>query len=473
MGRLTRSFTPLRHRGFRLLAGGQLASNVGDAFYMVALPWYVLADHGGALLLGTVLAAYGVPRTVLLAVGGHASDRWHPWTVMMVSDGVRVLAAAGLAVAAAAGPARAAILVPIAVVLGAGEGMFLPGSFAIIPELLPDEDLQAGNALVSAGTQLATLIGPALGGVMVALIGPSPAFGLDAASFAVSALTLLRVGVVKRTATATPTTATPATATPAATPAPDGQTVSTPAETTSGTIPDQGTTSDQGTIPDQGNDATVLGTLRAERALQIALLVTVVANLGSGGMDGVALPSLAHGPLHAGAGGFGGLIAAFGGGALLGTLACAQMGRLRRPAVAGSTAFMIEAVGMALVPYLGGVFGAGAAIFLTGIMNGFGNVVMITAFQRWCPPSLLGRLSGVLMLTSMGVYPVSVVIGAFLVRGLGPAPFFPIAAAALAFAILLGISQRAWREFGVVPDSPAPGSTGPEDPELTSSIQST
>lgn len=113
----------------------------------------MLADHGGALLLGTVLVAYGVPRTVLLAVGGHASDRWRPWTVMMTSDTVRAVAAAALAIAAGLGPARAAILVPIAVVLGAGEGLFLPGSFAIVPSLLPDEDLQSGNALASARQQ--------------------------------------------------------------------------------------------------------------------------------------------------------------------------------------------------------------------------------------------------------------------------------------------------------------------------------
>ena len=68
---------------------GQLTSNVGDAFYAVALPWYVLATHGGPLLLGTVLAAYGIPRTALLLVGGHLSDRWRPWTVMMATDAVR------------------------------------------------------------------------------------------------------------------------------------------------------------------------------------------------------------------------------------------------------------------------------------------------------------------------------------------------------------------------------------------------
>ena len=190
---MPRSLAPLRHRGFRLLVGGQLASNAGDAFYAVALPWYVLAEHGGPLLLGTVLAAYGIPRTVLLAVGGHASDRWRPWTVMMTSDTVRAFAAAALAVAAASGPARAVVLVPIAAVLGAGEGLFLPGSFAIVPALLPDEELQAGNALASSVTQLATLAGPAVGGVLVAVLGPAPAFAVDAASFVVSAATLAGV----------------------------------------------------------------------------------------------------------------------------------------------------------------------------------------------------------------------------------------------------------------------------------------
>lgn len=76
-----RVLAPLRHSGFQPLVGGQLASTVGDAFYAVALTWYVLAGHGGTLLLGTVLVAYGVPRTALLAVGGQASDRWRPASV--------------------------------------------------------------------------------------------------------------------------------------------------------------------------------------------------------------------------------------------------------------------------------------------------------------------------------------------------------------------------------------------------------
>jgi MFS family permease len=251
-----RGLGPLRHRGFRLLAGGQLASNAGDSFYAVALPWYVLADHGGTILLGTVLVAYGIPRTALVVVGGHASDRWHPWTVMMSTDAARALAVAALAVAAATGPARAVVLVPIAAVLGAGEGLFMPGSFAIVPALLPDEDLQSGNALASAGTQLAMLIGPAAGGAMVAFLGPAPAFALDAASFLISAVTLAGIRAARR---------------PLASAEAAAAQRSQAAEATA----------DQS--PAAAGGPTLLSVLRSERALQIGLLVTVAANLGSGG----------------------------------------------------------------------------------------------------------------------------------------------------------------------------------------------
>jgi predicted MFS family arabinose efflux permease len=416
MPRLTapRALAPLRQRGFRLLTIGQVTSNVGDACYAVALPWYVLAAHGGVLLLGTVLAAYGVPRTALIAVGGYASDRWRPQTVMMATDAVRALTLAALAVTAATGPARAVVLVPIAVVIGAGEGLFLPGSFSIIPSLLSGDDLQAGNALASSGTQLATLAGPAVGGALVILAGPSLAFGLDALSFVVSAVTLATlagpaVGGLRRASSA----ATGAPAEPEAAPAP-----------------------------------TLRAMLRSERVLQIIVLVNVAANLGMGGMSEVALPALAHGPLHAGASGYGAVLAAFGGGALLGTIAAGQVGRLRRPVIVGSVAFLAEAACIAVAPYLGATFAVAAAMAGTGVLNGFGNVLTITAFQRWAPPAALGRLAGLLTLTSFGVFPISVALAALLVRHWGPSPFFLLAAASTAVAILAGLSQRAWREFG-------------------------
>ena len=428
MRRLTavRGLGPLRHRGFRLLAGGQLASNAGDSFYAVALPWYVLADHGGTILLGTVLVAYGIPRTALVVVGGHASDRWHPWTVMMSTDAARALAVAALAVAAATGPARAVVLVPIAAVLGAGEGLFMPGSFAIVPALLPDEDLQSGNALASAGTQLAMLIGPAAGGAMVAFLGPAPAFALDAASFLISAVTLAGIRAARR-------------------PLASAEAAAAQRSQAAQATADQS--------PAAAGGPTLLSVLRSERALQIGLLVTVAANLGSGGTDEVALPSLAHGPLHSGAGGFGALIAAFGAGALAGTIVAGQAGRIRRPAVLCSFVFLAQAAALAAVPYLGSTVAAGGALLAVGVANGFGNVVMITSFQRFAPPDLLGRLAGLLTLASLGIFPVSVALAALVVHRLGPAPFFPFAALALAAPILAGLTQSDWRSFGMRNDS--------------------
>jgi hypothetical protein len=83
-----------------------------------------------------------------------------------------------------------------------------------------------------------------------------------------------------------------------------------------------------------------------------------------------------------------------------------------------------------------------------GVCNGFGNTCTITAFQRWAPRGSLGRLNGLLLLTSFGVAPVSVLLAAWFGRALGPASFFLFAAVTIAAAILGGLTRRAWRDFG-------------------------
>ncbi|HEY1776059.1 MAG TPA: MFS transporter, partial [Solirubrobacteraceae bacterium] len=171
---------PLGRSSFRFLAAGQLVSNLGDALYSVALAWYVLSHGGGTVTLGVVLAAYGIPRTALLLVGGHASDRWDPWTVMLLTDAARTSAVTVLAITAATGPAREIELIPIAIVLGAAEGLFLPSSFTIIPALLPADERQQGNALSSGISQATQLAGPICGGVLVAAASPATAFAIDA-----------------------------------------------------------------------------------------------------------------------------------------------------------------------------------------------------------------------------------------------------------------------------------------------------
>jgi predicted MFS family arabinose efflux permease len=431
---------PLADRNFRLLTIGQFTSTVGDFCYAVALPWLVLSTHGGPVLLGTVLACYGVPRTVGIPIGGVLADKLGPRAIMLTADVVRCVLVAVLAFFAARHIASLAALGPVAALLGAGEGVFIPASFTILPALLRPDRLQAGNALNSAAVQFGSLLGPALGGVLVATAGSAPAFAVDAASFAVSALAL---GLIVPRARAILVATEAGTAEPGAGAA-DGEPATPDVE--------HGKTE-----AERGKSPGVWSLLRHSRLLQVLMVVTVVANFTSAGTFEVALPALAH--LKFGATGYGALVACFGGGAVIGTLAATRAGRLRRPAPVACVAFLVSAVGIALVPFLGGLPGAAAATLVLGAGTGFGNIVMITLLQQWAPAALLGRIMGVVMLASMGTFPVSVALSGVLVRSLGPTPFFPVAGAALAVAILGALTQREIRDFGTdaaLPASPAP-----------------
>jgi MFS family permease len=404
---------PLGVRSFRLLAGGQFTSTIGDYCYAVALPWLVLSNRGGAILLGTVLACYGVPRMALIPVGGVLADKAGARTVMLAADAARCVLVAALAVLAARHTASLAALGPLAAGIGAGEGLFIPASFAIMPSLLAGEQLAAGNAISTAAVQAGSLLGPALGGVLVAATHASTwAFGIDAASFAVSAATLTLI----------------------------------PAKAAAGTV--SAAADERGT--GGGGDQGVLAFLKRSRVLQVLLVVVIAANLAGGGEGEVALPSLAH--ARFGPAGYGALLACFAVGGVIGTLAAARTGGLRRPAVFAAVVFLVSSVSIALTPYLGGQAGAAAMLFVSGATNGLGNVTVLTVLQRWAPPALLGRVMGVLMLCAFGSFPLSVAVSGVLVRHIGPSLFFPIAGAVVAVAILGGLTQREFRAFGARTD---------------------
>jgi hypothetical protein len=407
-GRRALGSGPLGVRSFRLLCGGQFSSTIGDFCYAVALPWLVLSEHGGVILLGTVLACYGVPRTALIPVGGMLADKVGPRALMLAADAARAVLVAGLAVLAARHIVSLAALGPIAALIGAGEGLFIPASYAIMPSLLRGEQLAAGNALSTAMVQAGSLLGPALGGALVATTHASTAaFAVDAASFGISALTLLMIRAK----------------------APGGE-----AQAPEAIVPPGG----------------VLALLRRSRALQVLLVVVIAANLASGGMGEVAMPALAH--ARYGAAGYGALLACLALGGIAGTLGAARTGGLRAPALFASAMFLAESVFIALVPYLGGEAGAAALLCLVGVCNGLGNVTFLTAMQKWVSPGLLGRVMGVLMLCAFGSFPLSVAVSGVLVRHLGPVPFFPVAGGLVAVAMLTGLTQREFRRFGAAAD---------------------
>jgi hypothetical protein len=432
--RVTAAFRsgPLAVRSFRLLAGGQLASTVGDYCYAVALPWLVLSNHGSTILLGTVLACYGVPRTVLIPVGGILADKLGPRTLMLSADALRCVLVGVLTVLAARHTASLITLGPTAALIGGGEGLFLPASFTIMPSLLDGDRLAAGNALSSTAVQVGSLIGPAIGGALVAATGASTAaFGIDAVSFAASAVSL---ALIPRHAAAGSMAASLAR-------------TADPMTGLADTAPDSTATGPGGlaAVP-PGKPQGMLAYIRQSRAIQVIMVVAIAANLANGGQGEVALPALAH--AHWGAGGYGTLLACMAAGAVIGTLAAARSGRLRNPAAVASTAFITGAAAIALVPYLGGEAGAAAALLLLGVCNGLGNVLFYTMAQRSIPPAILGRVLSMIMLCTYGVFPLSVAVAGVLVRHLGTTPFFPIAGIFLTVAILGGNTQRAFRDFG-------------------------
>lgn len=187
------------------------------------------------------------------------------------------------------------------------------------------------------------------------------------------------------------------------------------------------------------------------------MLVAVVANLVAAGTFEVALPALAH--ARFGAAGYGALIACFGAGGVGGTLAAARSTALGRPAVAACGAFLVAAVAVCLVPFLGGLPGAAAAILVLAIGSGFGNIVIITLLQQWAPGQLLGRVMSLVMLASIGSFPASVAVSGLLAHRLGPSPFFPVAGLVLGITILVALTQRELRDFGAARGGQAAQST--------------
>ncbi len=408
---------PLAVRDFRLFGLGQLGSTVGDFCYAVALPWLVLSGHGGTVLLGTVLACYGVPRTVLIPVGGVLADKMSPRTVMLAADVVRCVLVAILAVLAARSLVSVAYLGPVAALIGAGEGLFLPASAAIMPSLLPTEQLQAGNGLSAAMIQIGSLIGPVLGGILVSTVGSTSAFAVDAASFAVSAGSLALMRGTRPARSARETTA--------------------PADTTAGAA----------AAPETEQETSIWRFFLGARVLQAIVIISVLANFVIAGAFEVALPALAH--ARFGPAGYGALIACLGTGALAGTLTAARLSGLRRPAMGACGAFVIGGIAVAFVPYLGGLPGAAACALVFGAAGSFGNVVVVTLLQQWAPAHLLGRVMSLVMLAGIGAFPASVALSGVIVRHIGPAPFLPAAGAILVLAVLLAATIREFRDFGV------------------------
>ena len=177
----------LRHRDFRYLFLGQSASAVGDQVVIVALALYITQRTGSPTDLGLVLAAQSLPLIALVLFGGVWADRLPRHRIMTAADYARALLHGVLAASIVLGGASVAEMIVIEALFGAARAFFQPAYSGLLPQTVPDAEVQGARALSSTTENLAILIGPALGAAMVLTIGAGAAFALDAATFLLSA----------------------------------------------------------------------------------------------------------------------------------------------------------------------------------------------------------------------------------------------------------------------------------------------
>jgi DHA3 family tetracycline resistance protein-like MFS transporter len=380
--RLPAVLAPLRHRDFRLLLTGQTVSSFGNSISNVAVPFQVLALGGSPLQLGIAVALETAASVAFLLLGGAIADRIQRRTLILASDTVGGCVVAILAVLSASGALRIEHVYVAAVALGAAEAFLAPAYTAIIADLVPAGILRAGNAARLLTRSVARIAGPTMGGLIVALVSPAAAFGIDALTFLFSLGTLLLAHPDRRV------------------PAPSGSIV---ADIREG-----------------------FGYLFSYRWLWTTTIYFMVVNVAYAGHPGVMTPLLVRDTLGGDARMFGLLMAAYGVGTVVASVGVAQL-VTRRP---GRVMFAFEilaaltVVAVGLEPTLPVVV---ASFVLMGVALSSSTVIWQAMIQRLVPARVLGRVTSIDLLGNSVINPLAPLIAAALIAAVGPPATFLIA----------------------------------------------
>jgi MFS family permease len=179
----SRAVAPLRHRSFALLWSGAFVSNIGTWMEAVAVGILVQQTTGQAAWTGLVAAANFVPAALVGPFGGALADRVPRRRLLIATTGAQTLLAALLTVLAATGTPSPAVVAVIVFFAGCTQSLGFPAFNAILPDLVPGEDIVGAVALSSAQWNLGRVVGPALAGIVIATGGYAWAFAVNTASF--------------------------------------------------------------------------------------------------------------------------------------------------------------------------------------------------------------------------------------------------------------------------------------------------
>ena len=361
----------------------------------------MLALGGGALELGLWGAVFSSTTLVFLLVGGAIADRVSRRAIILTSDFASAAVVGAIGVLAATGQLRLEHLYAEAAFFGASHSFFFPALNALIPELVPEEVLQASNAVRGLSRQIGLLGGPVVGGLLVATAGLPVAFGVDASTFLIGfgALWIARP--------------------PRHEPAPQAPLLQQVREGLAYTF----------SVP----------------WLWIFIFAWAIVVFGMVGPLSVAMPILVRDVLHGDARLFGTITAAIGVGEVITALALAQL-QIRRLGIAICLFAVVGGlalIGIGLVTDVPTILVLAAAFGVQFVGVG---VLWTTAVQKHVPRELLGRVTSIDFFGGSLLLPLAPVIFAAIVAAVGPAQAFIVSgalAAVIAVLLLLVPSIRA------------------------------
>ena len=397
---------PFRHRNYRLFWGGQLVSLAGTWMQSIAQAWLITELTPDPVWLGVVAAAQFTPVLILGLFGGVIADVL-PKRQMLIATQAALMGLAALqALLVATGAMTIPLLMLLAVLLGSVNAIDMPVRQSFFSEMVPVDEVGRAVAFNSAMFNGARVIGPAIGGVLIGVIGVAGCFAVNALSFLAVLIALLLMREVELHPA--PRGARPRSARAVATSLAEG--------------------------------------LRYVRGTPIvALCVFVIGVISGVAMNfNVIIPPLARLTLQIGAPGLGALMAAVGFGSLTGALTVAALREPRRSMIV---------IGGALLGAFSVAAGAAAsstgslAVPLTGLAlfgAGFGAISMAAtanaSIQTTTPPALRGRVMSVYTTVFAGSTPIGGLATGAVVAALG-------ATGALEVAGVLAVAAAAFAAY--------------------------
>lgn len=379
---------------------------MADQLFLLTLGWVGVQAGESPAALGSILGVAAGARAVTTMLGGIASDRFGPTAVLVASYGLRgaVLIGVGLGGTGLPGSAE---LYALAVVIGALEGIAVSPMLAAVPRLVPARALGRANGVTQGLIQLSAMLGPLLGGFVLAREGPRAALGLGGlVSLAAVPMVLQGRG---------------------------------------GAHHRRGERDDHPAAPTQPEPSPVarLGPyLRSTPAVVLALVVLALAYLGLLGPVQVGIPAEVKASLDNDPRWLGGLLGSFGGGLLVGT---AVAGLRAAPRAIGRHlvgALVVVSAGLVLVAARPEPASDAVGLALCGAGMGYLNVRGLTWLHRHVPAALMGQVMGLVMLAANAAIPLSLVLCGWLAAITLPGAFWAGAGVVLLGAAVGGLDRR-------------------------------